>query len=142
MATFPRVDLLATILSVDHPWDARDAIEGFMLVRLARTRSWSDGISEVRAPRREPDHVLITGRIWSLDDQIEHEYCLELRYVDDLTRIAWRLRIDVDAEASRLSPRRARNAIYVISSPDDVEWKIAIDGVELLPSNDGERRAR
>lgn len=112
----------------------RGAIEAFVSTRLADAGIWpsaraSDGVGAYRFVERTATEVRLVGRIWTIADQVEHHFWLDLERRD--ATLSWTLHFEVDPV--RRSERQTRHLVDALARRDDVEWLNEIHGETPAP---------
>jgi hypothetical protein len=118
-------------ISLPHLFDpqtevSRSELESFIGNRLADAGAWdaprtSDGISVLCEIERTDFVARFCGQIWSIDQTL-HTFWLDIERSHD--ELGWTLYFDSLID----SPRRARNAGYALTRPDEVEWRVTLSG--------------
>ncbi len=101
----------------------RAAIETFVSARLCDAGIWkhpreSDGIGAYRFVERTATRARIVGRIWTIADQVEHHFWLDLERGEDA--LVWSLHFEVDPDGR--SERRMRHMVDALEDGDQVRW--------------------
>lgn len=123
--TLRAVTALTDLLATD-----RDAVDDFVSRRLEGAGIWegraSDGVDVCRVVEHGPARVQVCGRIYHIDQTLFGFWLV----VDHLAAIpdgfSWGL--SFDAETDHLTPRRARNLAYVLTSAEEVAWRVKLSG--------------
>lgn len=118
----PVASRIPTLLAGEQEWE--DALERFVLLALRRDGHWSDwqstdGIGTIRVHERSADHLRVCAHVWDIEGPM-------MVFWLDLDRRgaapAWALHFDVSAKPERFR----RNAVHLISSPDQVGWAVVV----------------
>jgi hypothetical protein len=105
---------------------SRQELESFIGERLTDASVWeaprtSDGIRLLREVERTVALMRFCGEIWEIDQTL-HTFWLDVERVDQ--ELKWRLYFDTIID----SPRRARNAAYALTRPEDAAWRVTLSG--------------
>jgi hypothetical protein len=89
----------------------------------------SDGVSDFRVIERTRARLSVCGLVWDLDNQELHLFWLECGEGSEAD-VAWTLYFEGDD--ARFSPRRIRNAVWLLDAPEQMDWQHAITGRAAL----------
>jgi hypothetical protein len=106
--------------------ETAEELDVFIGERLADAAVWrsarvSDGIGVMRTVEKSQSRARFCGQIWDID-QMLHTFWLDIESSND--DIDWTLYFDPIEDA----PRRARNLVYALSRPDEVDWRVTLSG--------------
>jgi len=103
-----------------------EALDVFIGERLTDAGIWrsarvSDGISAMRTVEKSQSHARFCGQIWDIDQTL-HTFWLDIESSND--DVDWTLYFDPVED----SPRHARNLVYALARPDEVDWRVTLSG--------------
>jgi hypothetical protein len=122
---------LDELFSLDKASDPAAVVEHFVARFLTERGVWSrpresDGVEFCRVVECGATRARISGRIYSVSDQVLHSFWLDVeRDAAEPQRATWTLHFDVDGAST--SARLARNAAH-LDDPGQVDWTYTLTG--------------